>query len=332
MGSPSDTGLGNKDLKDRKKNSLPSNSSSYSFLELPWSYNEVQMAENAEYLDKFRRPSEKQVGVGNGNAEPVTEPQKEDAVSTGKKNVKNVHFADPLFYPYDLAVPLVLKRFIKNPPFRFTFKDSRFLDIVENQAIKIRMEVIDFKELEDRVEKATKIALVINRNRFRQRLVAEENRSYRDAIAQNTEYERSQDKFKQISKVAMVYQARNRINFLSIDNREDLLRELKCITKSLSAKTEYVPKVKTFTENRKEFLCYLLAMAPGISKNVAAALSERFGSLCLLVAFLKQDKKKELKDIEVWNDDKSQVRELGEKQVLLLRKFLLGEAESCKNG
>lgn len=326
MGSPTNT-KSEKEFLRSKKVSLVSTSSSYSFLEIPWSCNEAKMAENVRYIDRRRQCITSQ-------EEPIGEDANKQTYnrSTAKHTSSEVSgttlFTDPLFYRYDFIIPPKLKRFVKNAPFRFSLGTSCFLEILESGNPKVMLEVLDFKDLGDNFRAKTETVIVVNRKLFRQKLVAEENQSYKNAISQKMGYERRKDRFKEISTRAIEYQVRSRINFLNVDGRDDFLREMKCIVKSFSAQDGYIPKVKTFLDDQKGFASYVISMIPGISKNVASALVERFENLCLINDFVKSCDKQELESIEVWNDDRSQQRSLGAKQARLIKSFLSGSQAS----
>lgn len=323
MGLPNSSNINKDFLESGKKGSLTSNSSSYSFLELPWSYNEAQMVENAEYIEKCHGLSDVQESLSEGRKKNQMHGESvglhEDQDPYGGKSC-----TDPLFYPYDFIIPLRIKRFVKNAPFRFSLRESCFLEILEKGNVRMKFEVADFKDLENDFCAKTEIVLIFNRRLFRQRLVAEENMSYKNAITQQTRYERGKNVFKDISTRSIEYQVKYKTNFISIDSREDLLREIKCIVKSISDQKEYIPKVKTFVDDPGVFASYIISTIPGISKAVASALLERFESLYLVARFLKNCSQQDLECMEVWNDDRTQKRKLGNKQACIIKKFLVG--------
>lgn len=316
-------GLPNKPQGLEKKTSLASNSSSYSFLELPWSQNEAHVLENARYLDRYRSSIEKKIGTENNSIECNKVARTEGSAHASHEKV--LSHIDPMFYPYDIMIPFSMKRFVDNPPFRFSFVAQPCLEIKEKGVVKARFDVLDFKTVDKNIYVETKAAFVINRKRVRQLFVAEENRNYKNAVNLRTDYERGKNKFREMSDAVFTYQVMHKVNFIDISTREDFKREIKCIVKSFSEKGGYVPKVKTFDSGPDMFVRYVLSMIPGISKNVAGAIAARFGSIAAFLEFLESSTLNELQNIEVYSNDKSQKRPLGEKQSCLVKKFLLDD-------
>lgn len=321
------TSLPNKSQGQEKKASLASNSSSYSFLELPWSQNEAHVLENARYLDRYRNSIERRISTANNDAE-CNEAARTEAPAEASCE-KPLSHIDPIFYSYDILVPPSLKRFVENPPFRFSFVAQSCLEVQEKGVAKARFDVLDFKTVDKGIHVETKAAFVINRKRVRQLFVAEENRNYKNAVALQTDYERGKNKYKEMSDAVFAYQVKHKVNFIDISTREDFTREIKCIVKSFNEKRCYVPKVKTFDSGQDVFAHYVLSMIPGISKNVAGAIAARFESLAAFLEFLESCTLNELQHIEVYNNDKTQKRLLGEKQSLLVKKFLLEDVPSA---
>lgn len=318
MGVSDDIERINKSTKP-KKGSVVSSSSSCSFLELPWSHNEVQLLENARYLDKYRTSIERVTKPGVVDVVPETK-------AVPQESVHEATHVDPLFYPYTFVIPLKLKRFIDNPPFEFTFASTNCVKIMEKGDLKMKIEVFDFKELVGALDISTRVAMCINRKQMHQKHVAEENRNYRNAVNHHLDYERGLNRYEEAMQKILGYQVRHRVNILHIGGREDLLRELKCVVRSFGARTEYVPKVKTFDNSPSEFMRYIIAMIPGISKNVACRIGEVFLTMKAVFEFLSKDASHVLKDAEVWNNDKTQKRRLGDRQYALIKRFLLGDA------
>lgn len=315
--------MSNKSQGPEKKASLASNSSSYSFLDLPWSHNEAHVLENARYLDRYRSSIEKKIGTPNKDTKCNEVACAEGPAEASRE--KPLSHIDPLFYPYDIMIPLSLKRFVENPSFRFSFVTQSCLEIQEKGVTKARFDVLDFKTADKNICIETKVAFVINRKRVRQLYVAEENKNYRNAVNLRTDYKREKNKFKEMSDAVFAYQVKHKVNFIDISTRDDFRREIKCIVKSFCEKKDYTPKVKTFDRGQDVFARYVLSMIPGISKNVAGAIAGKFKSMAAFLEFLESSTLDELQKIEVYNNDKSQVRLLGEKQSCIVKKFLLDD-------
>ncbi|KAL0265920.1 UNVERIFIED_CONTAM: hypothetical protein PYX00_011637 [Menopon gallinae] len=311
----SSTGPHNKPPGAEKKGSLTSNSSSYSFLELPWSHGETHVLENARYLDRYRASIEGRASTVNSGAMGQEAVHTEASARTVSETPAPP--TDPMLYPYDVLIPRKLKRFVDSPPFRFSFVAQSCLEIQEGGTARAKIDVLDFKTVDSGMRVETSIVFVINRRRMRQVFVAEENRNYKNAISQSTDYERGRDRFREMSDMLFAYQIRHKVNFIDISTKDDFVREIKCIVKSFSEKRCYVPKVKTFSNGQSVFACYVLSMIPGISKNAAEAIAERFGSIAAFLKFLESNALDELHGVEVQSNDKTQKRPLGERQCRL---------------
>lgn len=301
-------------LNKNKKKSINSNSSSYSFLELPWSHNEDYILENAKYLDKYRNSIENQLSTPLANEIAG----KEDLHTESALHICKMAI-DPLFYQYMFVIPHKIKRFISNPSFNHTFDNSNYLKVFKNESLALEIQIFDFKG--DEIDMSTKLVFVINKKRIKQRFASEENKNYKNAITLNLDYQRGENRFKSMCVKILEYQIKHKVNLIEINNADDMLRELKSIAKNLESEKTYVPKVKTFEENQKEFFCYILAMIPGVSKNLSNTLVDKFNNISAFFRFLQENDKETLENIEVWNEDQTKKRKLGEKQSELLKAF-----------
>ncbi|KAM0677348.1 hypothetical protein BDAP_002030 [Binucleata daphniae] len=124
-------------------------------------------------------------------------------------------------------------------------------------------------------------------------------------------------------KKIFMHQIKNKVNIFYLEYYEDLLCALKSIVKEIEKPRKYIQKVKTFGSNKKKEYCeYVIQSVPGISKNVANAISLYFENFSKFYNFLKNDYSKVV-DLTVYSDDKKSQRKLGEKQALLLKKAFL---------
>ncbi|KAM0677064.1 hypothetical protein BDAP_002355 [Binucleata daphniae] len=267
---------------------LPNNSQSTSLLEIPW-------------------------------IKKTSEPQKVEVKHT--KILPAFH--DPIFLDYNFKIPKTLQKIIdsaKNINFTYEIEDSNnHFEICKDSNVIKRIDCMFYGE---NITTNNTILFFIDQTKYVKRESKKEDAKYKESITNKTKYKPKNIVQCYRQKIFM-HQIKNKVNIFYLEYYEDLLCALKSIVKEIEKPRKYIQKVKTFGSNKKKEYCeYVIQSVPGISKNVANAISLYFENFSKFYNFLKNDYSKVV-DLTVYSDDKKSQRKLGEKQALLLKKAFL---------
>ncbi|KAF7683263.1 hypothetical protein TCON_1525 [Astathelohania contejeani] len=235
----------------------------------------------------------------------------EDITTTSTKTETNLKSLDPLFYPFTIRFPILLKSFI-NVEFDILHHTLHSLESIEisTQDFTINMQVIEYPDIFKEGTYTTPITFVINRKKFLNKQRQKKNKSQLGKDIQK--------------KYLYEYQIIKQINFIFIENSEDLLREIKTILKFYINEHVYIPKIKK-TNEPYDHCQTVIQTIPGIGKKVGEAISNKFGCIGNLMKIINSRECEDLKEIMIQNDDKSSYRKLGDKQYKIIRDVFMNK-------
>lgn len=227
-------------------------------------------------------------------------------------------FVDPLFLDYCFIIPDALRAMVERMSTRrFVYRvgEDRVFKIVMHKTNEVvcSLDVLDFEE--DKFDESNaNVALVVNRNKYRNYVRVQQNSEYRTAMEQGTKYCRGVDAYSERNNELYKAQVRRGMNFIFINDPQDLVDGIKAILKHLSSRRVYIPKTKVFTTAQKvEHLQNFLQSIPGIGKCAAKSLSSHFGSIKELYHSIKH-KGDSMLELKIWDEEGMHCRPLGKKQ------------------
>jgi hypothetical protein len=131
------------------------------------------------------------------------------------------------------------------------------------------------------------LILIFDKEKFRIQSKALANRKFKESIATNTTFNEDSS-FKILKENYLIYQARNRVNFVFIENSEHLHSTIKSFVSISREKSAYTPKTKKFDVNEKSsYLKNLIQFIPGISEAIGNAIVTKYNSMTGLIEGLK---------------------------------------------
>ncbi|KAM0687033.1 hypothetical protein COBT_001734, partial [Conglomerata obtusa] len=249
----------------------------------------------------------------------IQSPQiKYESVFISKKILPAFH--DPIFLDYVFEIPKSLEHILKkqkhlNFTYQATFSDK--ITIKKNDITILKGSVVFYGS---ELLCTENFMFIINRKKFVKKENLKESIKYRKCLATGSLYTENRSLQEDLTTEIFMHQIQNKTNIFFIDSYNDLLNVFKSIVKFNDFKKDYIPKIKTFNStNKQEFLISIVSKIPGISKNVAMAIGETYGSFKNFFDFLIIEKGR-LSELIIKSDDKKSERKLGEKQTELLKK------------
>lgn len=282
-------------------------SSSFSFLELPFSNNNEDNEKNEQYLRKIKESIEKEQ-----YPEPPLFIDKKEEVAEN---------TDPFYSSYVLKIPKCLKNCTSALIKTEIIPENKFLVFSKENKLLYEYEVVDFFDNMGRVfAPITKIVIVANRKKTKKKIDAENNKKYRECVNNGTEYIADKTYKDKVIEI-FDFQIKNRCNIIYIDNKEDFDIEIKQLVMP-EVKREFIPKTKKFKEGKNcEFVTNCMFFIPGVSKKVGMQLFEKYKSLPNI---LNAARSGELGNFEIVEADGKVSRKLGVKQCGIIKYFLCG--------
>ncbi|KAK6090465.1 hypothetical protein P3W45_000562 [Vairimorpha bombi] len=223
---------------------------------------------------------------------------------------------DPSFMDYYIEVSHRLQDLIKkNKKINFSYKiineDVIRIVNIKTKNVLLELGVCDFEKIEFINVHRSKIFLVLNRNKFRKKIVSRNNKIYKQNVEKSSTTA-IENEYEALQNFLFRTQINYKINFIFIDGEEVLFRELKNILKFCISDNKYVPKIKTFKVGKEtEYLEYILSKIPGISKCVAKNVAEKYRTISKLQKELEKGNERDLSEMLIEDKENNKFRRLG---------------------
>lgn len=230
-----------------------------------------------------------------------------------------------------MRIPRQIERVFKGVEtieYIYDFVDSKHIEIVDlrYEAVLHRIRTVEYGELDFNIT-TDKLIFVFGKETFRTRQKSEQAKKYKESLAQGKKFLES-NLFKDLRSTYFNYQIEHGINFVYIENAQDLHMQLKALISIQKDDGGYVPKTGKFSENEKsEYLINLLATIPGVSQETSRAITSKFSSMASLLHGLLD--KRLFTSIRV-GDESGGWRNVTEKVYMKIYKALYSENEDEK--
>ncbi|ELQ75683.1 hypothetical protein THOM_1355, partial [Trachipleistophora hominis] len=287
---------------------------SISLLDLPFKIGQYNEEKNLQYLNKFKTGEINKINdKERGDENIVTQENAETLNNNIFGNDVGINTLDHVFIPYHFLIPDTLKKYRKYLQLNFDFHGGNSI-IIKNlesqteESFPVLNCITELKSL--RNYKTERLIFLHNLKNLEKQIKKKENSNFLSSLENRTQYQ-SENEFSAIKQELFSFQMVNKVNFIHIENANDILIALKNIIRYKEA--VFVPKVKKCKDKNK-FLMNLLEFIPGVSKNVSRAIVNTYKSLNDIV------KCENFCDIEVFNDEGSSFRLVGKRQSDLIRK------------
>ncbi|WUR02932.1 crossover junction endonuclease EME1 [Vairimorpha necatrix] len=236
---------------------------------------------------------------------------------------------EPTFTNMYLEISYKLEDLIKKIKLiNFTYKiinedNIRFVNINTKETI-LELGVCEYEKINFINIYRMNLFIVLNKLKYKKKITSRNNKLYKQNIEKSTNIQ-IKNEYEELKKEIYDKQVNNNINFIFVENENDLFRELKNILKFLSIEKKFTPKIKTFKNGREaEYMEYIISQIPGIGKCVAKNISERFLSLAKLNAFI-QEHRNELSEMIIEDSENKKCRKLGEVQADKIVRIFMSE-------
>lgn len=176
---------------------------------------------------------------------------------------------EPSFTDYYLEISSKLEDLVnkaKNINFTYKIIDEFLVKVVDIKTKELCLEigVCDYEKLEFVNTHKLKMYFVLDKLKFKRRILTRNNKIYKQNIEQKTNLP-IENEYEDLRKYLFKMQISHNINFIFVENEEDLFREFKNILKFIVKGNKYIPKVKTFKNGKEaEYLEFILGKIPGI--------------------------------------------------------------------
>ncbi|EQB61878.1 bos1-like vesicular transport protein [Vairimorpha apis BRL 01] len=242
---------------------------------------------------------------------------------------------DPLFSELYVEIPFSLKIYLKNVNFTYKFIENNSVNIknIKTSELKIKLEVIEFENIESIDPYNCKYFLILNKDKYKKQVqskINKINKKYLENKVNNIIQpdHKIDNKYESKREILFTLQINHKLNYFFIDDSPSFVREIQNIMKYLMKKTSNEIKTKTFTvDNNIQYLENLINKIPGIGKQVSSFISNKYKTLYNL---LESDLENELENIIIEDNKSKKCRKLGKAQALKIIKVLRSDKPNEK--
>lgn len=244
-----------------------------------------------------------------------TPPTKLNKLSATPKILPAFH--DPLFLNYIFYIPKTISHILKHKmPFTYLLIPENRIEVYKDKELLTYFDIMFYGT---EVTSVSNIVFVINRKKYIRTNKLNQNKLYKQCIEDSTKYI-CDSEIKKYESNLKVKQIEENVNFFYVETDEDLVQNLKAIVKNYDIKKNYYKKMKSFKEPNK-YLEYVIGSVTGIGSNVGKSIAEKFEGVCDFYEYMVAEGAEigKLEEFEVYNEDRTCVRKLGNKQANILR-------------
>ena len=271
--------------------------------------------------------------IDNPFAPNTSEPAAEKQIEKDKIRV-SPDIIDPTFLNFIIEVPRKIEKIFKEvEKIKFVYKiiEGNVINIKEMSSSVVKLSIFadNFEDFIFSREIESNLIFIFGRQSYKSKLKALLNKEYKESIKKGTKFS-SLSCYDKIKTKFYEFQIDNCKNIMYIDDADTLHKHIRNAVSIVSKDSTYIPKVKTFKEEKKtELMKSLLKNIPGVSDNVSESICEKYNTFESLRRALL-DSPEDLYSIRIYDNEKINYRNLPEKIVEKLKVAFLGENPDLK--